>query len=133
MINSVSANKIREFTDLKVWQEGHKLVLIIYKLTKEFPKEERYSLIDQLRRCVISITSNIAEGFGRHSYKEKIQFYYQSQGSLSELKNQIYIARDVGYITYEQFDQIIKQADQVHKLLQGLITKSKSFLNDSNS
>ncbi len=133
MINSVSANKIREFTDLKVWQEGHKLVLIIYKLTKEFPKEERYSLIDQLRRCVISITSNIAEGFGRHSYKEKIQFYYQSQGSLTELKNQIYIARDVGYITYEQFDQIIKQADQVHKLLQGLITKSKSFLNDSNS
>ena len=133
MINSVSANKIREFTDLKVWQEGHKLVLIIYKLTKEFPKEERYSLIDQLRRCVISITSNIAEGFGRHSYKEKIQFYYQSQGSLTELKNQIYIARDVGYITYEQFDQIINQADQVHKLLQGLITKSKSFLNDSNS
>lgn len=133
MINSVSANKIREFTDLKVWQEGHKLVLIIYKLTNEFPKEERYSLIDQLRRCVISITSNIAEGFGRHSYKEKIQFYYQSQGSLTELKNQIYIARDVGYITYEQFDQIIKQADQVHKLLQGLITKSKSFLNDSNS
>ena len=133
MINGVSANKIREFTDLKVWQEGHKLVLIIYKLTKEFPKEERYSLIDQLRRCVISITSNIAEGFGRHSYKEKIQFYYQSQGSLTELKNQIYIARDVGYITYEQFDQIIKQADQVHKLLQGLITKSKSFLNDSNS
>ena len=133
MINSVSANKIREFTDLKVWQEGHKLVLIIYKLTKEFPKEERYSLIDQLRRCVISITSNIAERFGRHSYKEKIQFYYQSQGSLTELKNQIYIARDVGYITYEQFGQIIKQADQVHKLLQGLITKSKSFLNDSNS
>lgn len=86
MINSVSANKIREFTDLKVWQEGHKLVLIIYKLTNEFPKEERYSLIDQLRRCVISITSNIAEGFGRHSYKEKIQFYYQSQGSLTELK-----------------------------------------------
>ena len=59
-----SYQRIKEFTDLKVWQEGHQLVLLVYKVTKKFPKEELYSLVDQLRRCVVSITSNIAEGFG---------------------------------------------------------------------
>lgn len=64
-------NKIKEFTDLLAWQEGHKLVILIYAITKTFPKQELYSLIDQMRRAVASITSNIAEGFGRQGYKEK--------------------------------------------------------------
>ncbi len=119
--------KIKEFTDLKVWQEGHNLVLIIYKITKQFPKEELYSLVDQLKRCAISITSNIAEGFGRKSYKEKVHFYYQAHGSLTELKNQLYIARDVNFITKEEFEMILAQVQLVHKLLQGLITKSKTY------
>jgi len=121
-------NKIKEFTDLKAWQEGHILVIRIYKITKTFPKEETYSLIDQMRRAATSITSNIAEGFGRHSYKEKIQFYYLAQGSLVELKNQLFIARDVGYLNNEQFKFLFDQTALTHKLLQGLIKKSKSFL-----
>src|SRR3989344_2071190 len=119
--------KIRSFTDLNVWQEGHKLVLMIYKATKRFPKEETYSLIDQLRRSATSITSNIAEGFGRQGYKEKIHFYYLSQGSLTELKNQLLIAKDIKYLNNSEFNELAQQANLVHKLLQGLITKSKSF------
>lgn len=122
-------NKIKEFTDLLVWQEGHKLVILIYKATKKFPKQEVYSLIDQMRRAVTSITSNVAEGFGRQGYKEKIQFYYLAQGSLIELKNQLFIAKDVGYLIQSEFDSLMLQTSKTHQLLQGLITKSKSFLN----
>lgn len=122
-------NKIRSFTDLKVWQEGHSLVLLIYKNTKKFPKEEIYSLVNQMRRAAVSITSNIAEGFGRQGYKEKIQFYYLAQGSLIELKNQILIAGDIGYLDKSDFDIMAEKANDVHRLLQGLIRKSKEILN----
>jgi four helix bundle protein len=122
-------NTIKEFTNLNVWKESHKLVLMIYKITGEFPKSETYSLIDQMRRAVASITANIAEGFGRHSYKEKVQFYYLAQGSLTELKNFLIIARDVGYIKLDVYNELLEQANLSHKLLQGLITKSKTFLN----
>lgn len=119
---------IRDFTDLNVWKEGHKLVIMVYKITKTFPKEETYSLVNQMRRAVSSITANIAEGFGRQGYKEKIQFYYLAQGSLIE-KNFIIIAKDVGYLKPGQFEELINQANLTHKLLQGLITKSKTFIN----
>lgn len=122
-------NKIKEFTDLKAWQEGHELVIIVYQITKNFPREELYSLVDQMRRAATSVTSNIAEGFGRQGMKEKIQFYYLAQGSLTELKNQLLIAKDVGYLKPDDFQKLVDQANNAHKLLQGLITKSKSFLN----
>lgn len=124
----MNEGKIKEFTDLIVWQEGHKLVLQVYKITKEFPKEEMYSLVDQMRRSSSSITSNIAEGFGRQTYKEKVQFYYIAQGSLAELKNQIFIARDVGYLNKTDKELLVEQITSTHKLLQGLIKKSRSFL-----
>jgi len=120
--------KIKDFTDLKTWQEGHKLVLLIYETTKDFPKEEIYSLTNQMRRAAVSITSNIAEGFGRQAYKEKIYFYYLSQGSLIELKNQLLIAKDIKYIKNESFENLENQCSTIHSLLQGLIKKSKSFL-----
>ncbi|MCX6704866.1 MAG: four helix bundle protein [Candidatus Woesebacteria bacterium] len=127
-----SVNKIKDFTDLFVWQEGHKLVLMICKITKSFPKDELYSLVDQMRRAVVSVTSNVAEGFGRQGYKEKIQFYYLAQGSLIELKNQIIIAKDVGYLVKDLYDKTIDQIITVHKLLQGLIKSSKLFLNQKS-
>ena len=122
-------NKIRSFTDLIVWQEGHKLVIMIYEITKKFPKEEIYSLVDQMRRAATSITSNIAEGFGRQGYKEKLHFYYQAQGSLIELKNQILISKDVGYLKPDDLGKLAEKANTTHALLQGFITKTKSFLN----
>lgn len=125
-------NKITSFTDLKVWQEGHQLVVLIYKITKEFPKEELYSLTDQMRRAATSITSNIAEGFGRQGYKEKIQFYYLAQGSLTELKNQIIIAKDIDYLSKANLKLLVERANLTDQLLQGLIKKSKSFLNHTS-
>ena len=119
---------IRSFTDLLVWQEGHRLVLVIYRITKTFPKEELYSLTAQMRRAATSITSNIAEGFGRQGYKEKLQFYYLAQGSLIELKNQILISKDVGYLNDNDYKNLVEAANQTHKLLQGFITKTKSYL-----
>jgi four helix bundle protein len=74
--------KIKDFTDLKVWQEGHTLVILTYRITKTFPHEEMYSLVDQMRRAVTSLTSNVAEGFGRHGYKEKVQFYYLAHSTI---------------------------------------------------
>ena len=126
---NTKSEKIKSFTDLKTWQEGHKLVIFIYQITKLFPREETYSLIDQMRRAAVSITSNIAEGFGRHSYKEKTQYYYQAQGSLIELKNQILVAKDVDYLKKQDFDKLAEQINLSHKLLQGLIRKTKTFLN----
>lgn len=124
--------KIETFTDLNVWKEGHKLVIIVYEITKEFPKAETYSLVDQMRRAAASITANIAEGFGRQTYKEKVQFYYLAKGSLSELKNFILIARDVSYLTEKQFKTLAEQSNVVGPLLQGFIRKSKTFINQKS-
>ena len=118
--------KIKSFTDLFAWQEGHKLVLMVYKITKFFPKEEIFGLTSQMRRCVISITSNIAEGFSRQSYKEKVQFYSIAQGSLTELQNQLIIAKDIGFLTKEQFQELALQSIKVHKIINGLIKSSKA-------
>lgn len=113
--------KIRSFTDLICWQKGHKLVLLIYDITKDFPGKEMYSLIDQMRRCVVSVTSNIAEGFSRKSKKEKVQFYYMALGSITELQNQLLISRDLKYLTNSEFQSIAQQTVFVHKLINGLI------------
>ncbi len=112
--------KIKSFTDLHAWQEGHRLVIIIYKNTKEFPKEELFCLVSQMRRAVISITSNIAEGFSRNTAKDKCQFYSIAQGSLTELQNQLIIARDLEYVSKEKFNRIANQTIIVHKLITGL-------------
>lgn len=128
-MSEIEKVKIKSFTDLLVWQEGHKLVILVYQITKKFPREELFSLVDQMRRSASSVTSNIAEGFGRQGYKEKIQFYYISQGSLTEFKNQILIAKDVGYLEQKDFKNLVKQANITYQLLQGFITKSKTFLN----
>lgn len=131
-MNDSEKNKIKSFTDLKVWQEGHKLVILIYSITKNFPKEETYSLVDQMRRSSSSITSNIAEGFGRQGYKDKLRFYYQAQGSLTELKDQILIAKDVGYLNETDLKLLVEQANNTHALLQGFLTKTKEFLNHTS-
>lgn len=119
-------NKIKSFTDLKAWQEAHRLVLMVYKTTKQFPKEELFGLTNQMRRSSVSISSNIAEGFSRKSEKDKIHFYNISLGSTTELQNQLLIARDIKYIDNRDFLKLSDQTILVHKLTNGLIKSSKT-------
>lgn len=120
--------KITSFTKLDAWKEGHILVLHIYRETKEFPKEELFGLTSQIRRAAVSITSNIAEGFSRNSWREKMQFYATARGSLTEVENQLLIARDVRYISSQVFTILANQCVRTGKLLTGLIKKSKSMI-----
>jgi len=110
---------------LDAWKEGHKLVIEIYKITKNFPKEEMFGLTNQLKRTAVSVTSNIAEGFSRKSLKEKIQFYSMAKASNTELQNQLLIAKDVGYLSREKFEKLEEQSIRVNKLISGLIRYCK--------
>jgi four helix bundle protein len=121
---------IKFFTDLNAWKEWHKLVIMIYEITKQFPKEEAFGLTSQMRRCAVSITSNIAEGFSRQSYKEKLQFYSMALGSVTELQNQLLVSVDVGYLSKEKFNEINSQSTKVHKIVNGLIKGSKSKIHN---
>ncbi len=118
-------NKIRSFTDLNAWKEAHKLVIMVYKITKEFPKEETFGLTNQIRRAVVSITSNIAEGFSRNTFKDKTQFYAISLGSLTEVQNQLLIAKDIGYISKEIFKEAANQTVVISKLCNGLLKSNR--------
>lgn len=114
-------SKIKSFTDLIAWKEAHKLAIMVYNETKKFPGDERFSLTDQIRRAVVSVSSNIAEGFSRTSSKEKIQFYRIALGSLTETQNQLLLAKDLEYISKNAFHSIAEQTVFVSKLLNGLI------------
>ena len=116
---------IKSFTDLNTWKEGHQLVLAIYKMTKLFPPDEKFGLINQIQRASVSITSNIAEGFSRSSNKEKVQFYYVALGSLTEVQNQLLISRDLEYIDSPLFKDVSQKTVIVSKLLNGLIKSVK--------
>ncbi len=119
--------KIQNFTDLNAWREGHALVLGVYLITKTFPKEELFGLTSQMRRCAVSITSNIAEGFGRHSHKEKIQFYFIASGSVLELQNQLIIARDTDLINEKEYVNLFNRTIDVHKIIGGLIRSIREY------
>ena len=121
-------DKILTFTELRVWQEGHRLVLSVYRMVEIFPKKELYGLNSQISRASVSVTSNIAEGFARRTYKDKLRFYYMALGSLVEVQNQLLIARDVGYIGNDLFQEVSQQTVVVHKLLNAFIAKTKSYL-----
>ena len=118
---------ITKFTDLIAWQESHKLVLNIYLLTKKFPKDEMFALTNQMRRAVVSISSNIAEGFSRYSKLEKRQFYAIARGSLTEIENQLLIARDIQYISQEEYDNVENQTIIVGKLITSLLKYIQSL------
>jgi four helix bundle protein len=120
--------KIQSFTDLTAWKEGHLLVLAIYKITNTYPKDQLYSLVSQMQRCALSITSNIAEGFSRRTKKDKIQFYYMALGSTTELQNQLVLSRDLGYLNNKEFQQIAQKTIAVHKLINGLIKSATTHI-----
>lgn len=111
----------KEFYDLEVWKKAHQLVLDVYKLTSSFPPEEKYGITSQLQRAVTSITANIAEGHSRYHFRDRIKFYYNARGSISEVQNFLIIARDLEFISENVFSQIFPRFDEVRKMLNGLI------------
>jgi len=116
-----------EYTDLEVWKTSRELVRTVYILTKEFPKEELYGLTNQMRRSAVSIPSNIAEGCGRRTSSDTIQFLHISRGSLFELETQLYLALDQSYIKEENFKQTLNHIYSCKKLLNGFIKYYKGL------
>ena len=114
--------KRNSFRDLEAYKEAKGLVKEVYRLLKKFPKEEQFALCDQLRRAAVSITSNIAEGSGRSSAKEKVHFLEISYASLMEVLSQMDIALDLGYITEEEFCKFEVMGNKVASLISGLRT-----------
>jgi len=108
------------FEKLDVYRKARELVKDVYLLQQRFPKEERYELGDQIRRSVVSVTSNIAEGSGRDSYKEKIHFLEIAFGSLMETFSQLQNAQDLGYINVNEVENLRPKFEEVSKMISGL-------------
>ncbi len=116
---------IRNFTDINAWQEAHRLYVAIHLATKTFPKDELFGLVSQIRRASLSVTSNIAEGFGRSSDPDKVHFYIMARGSLFEVQNQLIAAKDISYLKEDLFNKLIDQALMAQRILIGLINSTK--------
>ena len=108
---------------LLVWQKSHELVLKIYEISKKLPKDEQFGLTSQIRRAAVSIPSNIVEGKARGSNKDYKRFLLMSRGSLEEVKYQMLLAKDLDYIDIEAYKSIMLIADEVGRMLNGLINK----------
>lgn len=111
--------KAERFEDLEVWKKAHKLVLDTYRITRDFPAEERFGLVSQMRRSAISIAANIAEGFKKRTLKDKSNFYNISQGSLEELRYYLILSTDLGYSKNSK--DSISLIDETGRMLYGLI------------
>jgi len=114
---------MNNYKELKVWQKSMDLVELVYKLTSTFPKEEKYGLVSQIQRSVVSIPSNIAEGAGRNSNKEFRYFLSIANGSSNELSTQLHLSIRIGYSTDKQLGDIFKLLTEIQKMNFTLIKK----------
>jgi four helix bundle protein len=117
--------KIQSYKELIVWQKSYTLTKELYLITETFPKKEDFSLTSQMRRCSLSIPSNIAEGYRRAHRKEFIQFLSIALGSASELEVQLLLCKDISYIKKERYDELNALLTEVLKMLSSMITKIK--------
>ena len=115
--------KIKDFRDLDVWKVGKEIAVEVYEISKNFPKEELYGLVTQMRRASVSIPSNVAEGFNRQHNKEYRQFLYIALGSCAELETQLEVSCDLGFLTSVVRDQFLKKLNYESRMLQNLIKK----------
>jgi len=114
--------KYNSFEDMIVWQKAMDLAVRIFKLTEKLPRKEDYGLTSQIRRAALSVPGNIAEGFGRKHTKDKLNFYYDSRGSLAETKNHLIYGKKVDYFTQTECDELMKLTDDIWKELNMLIS-----------
>lgn len=117
---------MKSYTDLMVWKKSIELVISTYEIVKMLPKEEMYALSTQIRRAVVSVPSNIAEGHDRNSDKEFCQFLCIARGSLAELETQLIIANELSYADKDTIDDVLEKCCEVGKMLNALIKKIKS-------
>jgi four helix bundle protein len=114
---------MQRFTDLIVWQRSHALVLQVYRLTKSFPYEERFGLTSQLRRAVLSVPTNIAEGSKRQTNPEYARFLNIAEGSLAETEYLLMVSRDLGYLSAATTTPALAEAEEIARMLNGLRNK----------
>ena len=114
---------MQRFTDLQVWQKGHALALKLYTLSQSFPADERFGLTSQLRRAVVSVAANIAEGSKRRTRQEYARFLNMAEGSIAEVEYLLILARDLNYLTNTSAGQSIDEAEEVARMLHGLRSK----------
>jgi four helix bundle protein len=122
-VSDSKPNVMKDFKKLVVWQKAHELVLLVYRLTKKFPKEERFNLIDQMRRAATSIATNIAEGCGKYSQKDFVAYLQVSQGSSQEIEYLTILSKDLEYIATEEYNDLNDRVNEVKAMLIGLIQK----------
>jgi four helix bundle protein len=121
----MTVNKSK-FENLEAWKAAHELTIAIYKMTKKFPTEEKFRLIDQLCRSSSSVAANLAEGSARAYRKEYTQFAYQAKGSLEETKYHLLLSKDLGYLKDSDYQALLEQANLTGKLVSGLIRYLRS-------
>ncbi len=119
----IETTKIRSFRDLEVWKLGKQIVLDVYRLTTTFPKEEMYGLVSQMRRAVVSIPSNVAEGFNRKHNPEYRQLLYVALGSCGELETQIEVTHDLGFLSVGDRDKMLEKLGHESRMLRNLIKR----------
>ena len=117
---------MQDFTQLKVWQKAHNFTVNLYKITSSFPDQEKFGLTNQIRRASVSIESNISEGCGRNGDKEFSRFLDIAQGSAYEVKCQILIARDLGYIDNNKSQLLTEKIDEISKMINAFNQKLKA-------
>ncbi len=117
---------MRNYKELGVWQKAVRLASETYRVTQAFPQAERFGLTSQARRAATSVPANIAEGWGRGSTKEYIQFLMVARGSLMELETHLIIAQDLGYIAPEQFEPLRREIEEVGRMLNGLVSSLRT-------
>jgi len=117
---------VTDFKQLKVWRKAHEMTLDTYRVTAAFPKEEMYGLTSQLRRASTSIGANIAEGCGRRSDGEMCRFLQIARGSASEVEYHFLLARDLRFLDEKEFQKLTRQADELQRMLTGLMQSVRS-------
>lgn len=114
---------MQRFTDLKVWQRSHALVLQVYRMTPEFPEDERFGLISQIRRAAASAPANIAEGSKRKGPQDYARFLNQAESSLAETEYFAILSGDLGYLSGQSAEALIAEIDEIGRMLFALRTK----------
>jgi four helix bundle protein len=124
---------VQSYKDLEVWQKSINMVTMVYAMTKQFPKEELYTLTSQIRRSAISIPSNIAEGRGKRSTRDFMRFLNIAYGSAAELETQLIIGKNLGYVSPEQAEPLFQEVGRICRMLNGMLTGLEKKLSPPNA